>query len=156
MKSSANQWTLRQSVKICKTTSTTAQIAQHVFTNTNCYVYNSPGEVSKPYTPYLPNTVGFISPLQDYLDVIKQPMDLGTIEKRLESVYYHSAKDCIADFKLMFTNCYSYNNPGEVRHSVYACAQLVLFLVWLSLLSMIHGRPGIISAYVKLKYSRIF
>lgn len=51
--------------------------------------------------------------LPDYLDVIKHPMDLGTIKKRLESIYYHSAKDCIADFKLMFTNCYTYNNPGE-------------------------------------------
>lgn len=40
-------------------------------------------------------------------------MDLGTIKRRLESNYYHSAKDCIEDFNRMFTNCYVYNKPGE-------------------------------------------
>ena len=42
-------------------------------------------------------------------------MDLGTIKKRLETNYYHSAKQCISDFNTMFTNCYVYNKPGEVR-----------------------------------------
>nr|XP_006825302.1 PREDICTED: bromodomain-containing protein 4A-like [Saccoglossus kowalevskii] len=51
--------------------------------------------------------------LPDYFDIIKNPMDLGTIKKRLESNYYYSAKDCISDFNLMFTNCYLYNKPGE-------------------------------------------
>lgn len=40
-------------------------------------------------------------------------MDLGTIKKRLESNYYHSAQECIQDFNTMFTNCYVYNKPGE-------------------------------------------
>lgn len=40
-------------------------------------------------------------------------MDLGTIKKRLETNYYHSAKECIQDFQTMFTNCYVYNKPGE-------------------------------------------
>eukprot|EP00057_Strongylocentrotus_purpuratus_P007512 XP_011661986.1 PREDICTED: bromodomain-containing protein 3-like [Strongylocentrotus purpuratus] len=40
-------------------------------------------------------------------------MDLGTIKKRLESIYYHSAKECISDFNLVFTNCYLHNKPGE-------------------------------------------
>lgn len=53
--------------------------------------------------------------LPDYHDVIKHPMDLGTIKHRLESNYYRSAKDCIQDFQLMFRNCYTYNRtPGEV------------------------------------------
>ncbi|XP_011661989.2 bromodomain-containing protein 2 isoform X1 [Strongylocentrotus purpuratus] len=51
--------------------------------------------------------------LPDYFKIIKTPMDLGTIKKRLESIYYHSAKECISDFNLMFTNCYVYNKPGE-------------------------------------------
>nr|XP_054770228.1 bromodomain-containing protein 3-like isoform X1 [Lytechinus pictus]XP_054770229.1 bromodomain-containing protein 3-like isoform X1 [Lytechinus pictus]XP_054770230.1 bromodomain-containing protein 3-like isoform X1 [Lytechinus pictus] len=51
--------------------------------------------------------------LPDYFNIIKTPMDLGTIKKRLESIYYHSAKECISDFNLMFTNCYVYNKPGE-------------------------------------------
>ncbi|GBP55502.1 Bromodomain-containing protein 3 [Eumeta japonica] len=51
--------------------------------------------------------------LQDYHKIIKKPMDLGTIKKRLESNYYYSAQECIQDFNTMFTNCYIYNKPGE-------------------------------------------
>ena len=51
--------------------------------------------------------------LPDYHKIIKQPMDLGTIKKRLENCYYYSAAECIEDFKTMFSNCYVYNKPGE-------------------------------------------
>ncbi|XP_053987784.1 homeotic protein female sterile-like isoform X5 [Hylaeus volcanicus] len=51
--------------------------------------------------------------LPDYHKIIKQPMDLGTIKKRLENTYYWSGKECIQDFNTMFTNCYVYNKPGE-------------------------------------------
>ncbi|RZB40813.1 bromodomain-containing protein 3-like, partial [Asbolus verrucosus] len=51
--------------------------------------------------------------LPDYHQIIKQPMDLGTIKKRLDNNYYWSGKECIQDFNTMFTNCYVYNKPGE-------------------------------------------
>ncbi|XP_074029140.1 bromodomain-containing protein 3 isoform X4 [Leptinotarsa decemlineata] len=51
--------------------------------------------------------------LPDYHRIIKQPMDLGTIKKRLDNNYYLSGKECIQDFNTMFTNCYVYNKPGE-------------------------------------------
>ncbi|KAL1506160.1 hypothetical protein ABEB36_005573 [Hypothenemus hampei] len=51
--------------------------------------------------------------LPDYHKIIKQPMDLGTIRKRLDNNYYWSGKECIQDFNTMFTNCYVYNKPGE-------------------------------------------
>nr|AGN52246.1 female sterile homeotic protein [Macrobrachium nipponense] len=51
--------------------------------------------------------------LPDYHKIIKHPMDLGTIKKRLENKYYWSAKECVQDFNTMFTNCYVYNKPGE-------------------------------------------
>lgn len=51
--------------------------------------------------------------LPDYHRIIKQPMDLGTIKKRLENNYYWSAKEAIQDFNTMFSNCYVYNKPGE-------------------------------------------
>lgn len=51
--------------------------------------------------------------LKDYHKIIKKPMDLGTIKKRLENTYYWSGKECIQDFNTMFTNCYVYNKPGE-------------------------------------------
>ncbi|XP_058809499.1 homeotic protein female sterile isoform X3 [Phymastichus coffea] len=51
--------------------------------------------------------------LPDYHKIIKQPMDLGTIKKRLENCYYWSGKECVQDFNTMFSNCYVYNKPGE-------------------------------------------
>lgn len=40
-------------------------------------------------------------------------MDLGTIKKRLENNYYWCADECIQDFNALFSNCYTYNKPGE-------------------------------------------
>lgn len=51
--------------------------------------------------------------LPDYYTIIKTPMDMGTIKKRLENSYYRNAQECIQDFNTMFTNCYIYNKPGD-------------------------------------------
>ncbi|NXG63501.1 BRDT protein, partial [Hemiprocne comata] len=51
--------------------------------------------------------------LPDYYSIIKKPMDLSTIKKRLEHNYYTEAAECIEDFKTMFFNCYVYNKPGD-------------------------------------------
>ncbi|KAM4022776.1 bromodomain testis-specific protein isoform 2-T2 [Anomaloglossus baeobatrachus] len=51
--------------------------------------------------------------LPDYYRIIKNPMDLSTIRKRLEYNYYPKALDCIQDFNTMFTNCFIYNKPGD-------------------------------------------
>ncbi|ESO05525.1 hypothetical protein HELRODRAFT_191322 [Helobdella robusta] len=51
--------------------------------------------------------------LPDYYSIIHNPMDLGTIKKRLQACYYQDAQHCICDFNQMFTNCYTYNKPGE-------------------------------------------
>lgn len=49
------------------------------------------------------------------MSVIKRPMDMGTIKRKLETTAYYSAKECIADFRQMFNNCYTYNKPTDVR-----------------------------------------
>uniref|UniRef100_A0A8C8ZYE2 Bromodomain containing 3 n=1 Tax=Prolemur simus TaxID=1328070 RepID=A0A8C8ZYE2_PROSS len=49
----------------------------------------------------------------DYHKIIKNPMDMGTIKKRLENNYYWSASECMQDFNTMFTNCYIYNKPTD-------------------------------------------
>ncbi|XP_055550307.1 homeotic protein female sterile-like isoform X2 [Wyeomyia smithii] len=71
--------------------------------------------------------------LPDYHKIIKQPMDLGTIKKRLENNYYWTSKECIQDFNIMFSNCYVYNKPGE---DVVVMAQTLekLFLTKVSLM----------------------
>ncbi|XP_030006646.1 bromodomain-containing protein 3-like isoform X2 [Sphaeramia orbicularis] len=51
--------------------------------------------------------------LPDYHDIIKSPMDLGTIKQRLENNYYWSASECMQDINTMFTNCYIYNKPTD-------------------------------------------
>ncbi|CAN0247416.1 unnamed protein product [Lampetra planeri] len=51
--------------------------------------------------------------LPDYYNIIKNPMDMGTIKKRLESNFYFTAVECIQDFSTMFTNCYIYNRPND-------------------------------------------
>nr|XP_015210783.1 PREDICTED: bromodomain-containing protein 3-like isoform X2 [Lepisosteus oculatus] len=51
--------------------------------------------------------------LPDYYTIIKTPMDLSTIKRRLENNYYWKAMECVEDFNTMFTNCYVYNRPGD-------------------------------------------
>ncbi|XP_015817816.3 bromodomain testis-specific protein isoform X1 [Nothobranchius furzeri] len=51
--------------------------------------------------------------LPDYYTIITNPMDLSTIKKRLQNRYYWEAMECITDFSTMFTNCYTYNKPGN-------------------------------------------
>ncbi|XP_071202046.1 bromodomain testis-specific protein isoform X7 [Salvelinus alpinus] len=51
--------------------------------------------------------------IPDYYTIIKTPMDLSTIKKRLQNNYYCKALECIQDFNKLFTNCYVYNRPGD-------------------------------------------
>ena len=55
--------------------------------------------------------------LPDYHDIIKQPMDLGTVRTKMDNLQYRSPGSFAADVRLMFTNCYKYNPPdhGVVR-----------------------------------------
>ncbi|KAL2755769.1 hypothetical protein ACRALDRAFT_2027453 [Sodiomyces alcalophilus JCM 7366] len=48
----------------------------------------------------------------DYYDVIKEPMDLSTMESKLEADQYATPEDFIRDAKLIFDNCRKYNNES--------------------------------------------
>ncbi|RKO92383.1 Bromodomain-containing protein, partial [Blyttiomyces helicus] len=54
----------------------------------------------------------------DYLDVIKKPMDLSTIESKLLKSSYGSPADMVADVRLMLNNCYLYNPPTNLVHQL--------------------------------------
>jgi E1A/CREB-binding protein len=56
--------------------------------------------------------------LPDYFDVIKRPMDLGTIQKRLEGGNYHHIEDFHCDVNLTFENAMTYNAEGSVVHTM--------------------------------------
>ncbi|KAI9712944.1 MAG: histone acetyltransferase [Chrysothrix sp. TS-e1954] len=52
--------------------------------------------------------------VDDYYNVIKSPMDLSTVEERLESDSYHTAQDLVNDLRLIFSNCRQYNDAKSI------------------------------------------
>ncbi|RAL02168.1 bromodomain-containing protein [Aspergillus ibericus CBS 121593] len=61
----------------------------------------------------------FVSPVNkdevpDYYKVIETPMDLSTMEERLEKDAYSTPKDLVNDLKLIFSNCRQYNDATTV------------------------------------------
>ncbi|XP_021563553.1 bromodomain-containing protein 3 [Carlito syrichta] len=58
--------------------------------------------------------------LHDYHDIIKHPMDLSTVKRKMDSREYPDAQGFAADIRLMFSNCYKYNPPD---HEVVAMAR---------------------------------
>lgn len=58
--------------------------------------------------------------LHDYFDIIKNPMDLGTVKSRLETNLYKSPKEFAEDVRLTFQNAMTYNPTGQ---DVYMMAE---------------------------------
>ncbi|KAL6553482.1 hypothetical protein OROGR_007324 [Orobanche gracilis] len=54
--------------------------------------------------------------LVDYHDIIKHPMDLGTIKTRLSQNWYKSPTDFADDVRLVFSNAMTYNPKGQDVH----------------------------------------
>ncbi len=52
--------------------------------------------------------------IPDYLNIIKNPMDLSTIQRKLETGVYPHPRDFIADIELMLNNAYLFNGPHSV------------------------------------------
>lgn len=50
-----------------------------------------------------------INEVPDYLDIIKQPMDLETMMTKIDQHAYESAKDFLADIELICANALEYN-----------------------------------------------
>ncbi|CAA7399261.1 unnamed protein product [Spirodela intermedia] len=55
----------------------------------------------------------------DYYDIIKDPVDLRTMSRRVESEYYVTLEMFVADVKRMFANARTYNTPETIY---YKCA----------------------------------
>ncbi|KAL6999587.1 hypothetical protein U1Q18_000747 [Sarracenia purpurea var. burkii] len=54
--------------------------------------------------------------LRDYHDVIKHPMDLGTVKFKLSKNWYKSAREFAEDVRLTFRNAMTYNPKGQDVH----------------------------------------
>lgn len=61
--------------------------------------------------------------LHDYHQIIKSPMDLGTVKTNLERNFYHSPQEFAADVRLTFNNALTYNPKG---HDVHHMAETLL------------------------------
>ena len=53
-----------------------------------------------------------------YLNVVKKPMDFGTIRHKLDRGEYENAKDFEADARLVFKNCFLFNPVNEHVHGL--------------------------------------
>lgn len=56
--------------------------------------------------------------LPDYFEIIKKPMDLGTIHKKLDAGAYHTIEEFQADVNLTFDNAMTYNERGTVVYDM--------------------------------------
>ena len=60
--------------------------------------------------------------LPDYLEVIKAPMDLTTIGRKVDSGEYASPDQFVADMRLVFRNAMTYNHLKV--HLIIVCSIL--------------------------------
>eukprot|EP00529_Nitzschia_sp_RCC80_P002658 CAMPEP_0113512338 /NCGR_PEP_ID=MMETSP0014_2-20120614/39288_1 /TAXON_ID=2857 /ORGANISM="Nitzschia sp." /LENGTH=1811 /DNA_ID=CAMNT_0000408693 /DNA_START=299 /DNA_END=5734 /DNA_ORIENTATION=+ /assembly_acc=CAM_ASM_000159 len=65
-------------------------------------------------SPVNPEELG----LPDYFDIIKKPMDLGTVNKKLDAGAYHAIKDFHSDVNLTFENAMTYNEKDSVVYDM--------------------------------------
>jgi len=64
--------------------------------------------------------------LPTYPDIIKQPMDLGTVETKLRNNEYYSIQACVDDLQLIVDNARKFNGPDHViTHAAYGMLQYV-------------------------------
>ncbi|KAF0929364.1 hypothetical protein E2562_021392 [Oryza meyeriana var. granulata] len=80
-------------------------ILKKLMTQKYSHIFNTPVDVVKLNIP-------------DYFQIIKNPMDLGTVRNKLDSGSYTSPSDFAADVRLTFTNAMTYNPRGHVVHDM--------------------------------------
>ncbi|PKY57830.1 hypothetical protein RhiirA4_479203 [Rhizophagus irregularis] len=61
---------------------------------------------------------------------IKNPMDFFTINSKLNDNQYTSAKDFEKDIRLIFRNCYTYNNIGSEIYKLGEALELAFNKIW--------------------------
>ncbi|CAO3653291.1 unnamed protein product [Mucor hiemalis] len=58
----------------------------------------------------------------DYFEVIKKPMDLGTVTKKMKNLNYRSKKEFADDLYLIYDNCLAYNTNSASEYRKHAIA----------------------------------
>ncbi|PGG97525.1 bromodomain-containing factor 1 [Blastomyces parvus] len=65
-----------------------------------------------------------------YHSIIKKPMDLQTVQTRLQTGQYENAKEMEADVRLIFKNCYKFNIPGDPTYNAGKALEQVFDNKW--------------------------
>ncbi|TFY52621.1 hypothetical protein EVJ58_g9910 [Rhodofomes roseus] len=58
-----------------------------------------------------------VSKVPGYADIVKRPMDLGTMTMKVERGRYRSLEEFADDLKLVTTNAKAFNPPGTIYHT---------------------------------------
>ena len=67
-----------------------------------------------------------------YFNVIKTPMDIGTITNKLKNGHYSRPEEFKADFDLMFNNCFKFNPADNLVHTTGKTLQAEVDTLWKS------------------------
>ncbi|KAL3851438.1 hypothetical protein ACJIZ3_013320 [Penstemon smallii] len=94
------KWRMDRSVKLqC------SNILKELMNHRNGWIF------SEPVDPVKWNIPGYFS-------IITDPMDLGTIKRKLEGNLYFSVQEFAADVRLTFSNAMVFNPPGDDVHNL--------------------------------------
>jgi len=77
-----------------------SKILKALWKNRHCWPFQQPIDIV---------TLG----IPDYYSIIKNPMDLGTVKRKLDNCEYSTGSEAAADFQLVFDNCFLYNKPQD-------------------------------------------
>ncbi|KAI5790658.1 hypothetical protein DFH27DRAFT_570801 [Peziza echinospora] len=82
-------------------------------------LYEAAEKVTIELRAYTEHSTAFLNRVNkrevpDYFTVIKTPMDLGTVLKKLKQLAYKSKAEFVADLNLIWQNCFTYN--GDPNH----------------------------------------
>ncbi len=68
--------------------------------------------------------------VQDYFDIIKRPMDLQTIKRKLDTGQYQDPWEYVDDVWLMIDNARTYNKKSTRIYKFCQKVRLVLVSLW--------------------------
>ncbi|KAJ2787715.1 hypothetical protein GGI15_000486 [Coemansia interrupta] len=84
-----------------------------------------------------PSALEFMAPVDPirqgvptYFDVIKQPMDMGTVRKKLDRSQYSTPREFLNDLQLILSNCFLFNSPDTYVYSQGKTLQGVFETTW--------------------------
>ncbi|KAJ1968606.1 hypothetical protein IWQ62_001146 [Dispira parvispora] len=90
-----------------------------------------------------------VDPIRDgaptYFDVVKHPMDLETVGKKLEAHQYPTVEAFVADIQLIFDNCFLFNPPENFMHAQGKRVQASFRRMMSDFYKKRAGRPGVVS-----------